>query len=126
MKTFTMKNCGCIWHNEERLIRKSNKSFYCPEHTKNGVARVDIKCIDCCKLVEDINKPYKTIRCEGCNHELRKKRHREYNDQDYIKNRRKEIRKPPVEKVVKQAPFDASLYTKGLSMYLPQKDEVCV
>lgn len=122
MKTFVMKNCGCVWHNEEQLIR--NKNFYCPVHRKNGVARVDIKCIDCGKIVEDINKPYKTIRCEECSHELRKKRHREYNSKPYIKKKRKENRKPPVEKPVKQTEFDASLYSKGLSMYLKQKDEV--
>ena len=117
MKTYVMKNCGC------RIVEKDlafdiRGSRRCPEHIKNGVEYIEKTCPDCGIQVIDMKSPFTRVRCEICAKKHDKKRMRLY-DMHRVRKYAGEKRRV-IEETHK---FDVSLYTQGLSRYLPQNEQ---
>lgn len=100
--TYIMK-CGCELQKEEILYYRG--ALRCPNHRDFGINRIRRTCIDC-QAEFEIN-PFQTskVRCNECRAAYAKLPN---------KNRdRRRRKKQPEQKM------DISLYTSGLSRYLP-------
>lgn len=109
MATYIM-NCGCTLTEEELLLNGYKKS--CPNHPKQGIKTVIKKCLDCPEILHLTPKQSTVLRCAECARKLNVIRCAEY-------RRSKNTVKTSATKPKKV--MDISLYTQGLSRYLPRK-----
>ena len=120
MKTATMKNCGCEIRFDDLL--KINDTFKCPNHPKNGINNVAAYCAGGCgKNLIRTTGPYLVIKCAECIATEKKDRDKAYKKANSHKRKLRDAKqyKAKSKKVVINPNFDLSLYTRGLSMYLP-------
>lgn len=119
MKTATMKNCKCEIMFDDLL--KINDTFKCPNHPKNGIHNVAADCAGGCgKTVIRTNGPYLLIKCSECIATEKKDRDKAYKKATAHRRKIHDSKQYEQKKLVISTAFDASLYTKGLSIYLPQ------
>jgi len=120
MKIATMKNCGCEIMFDDLL--KINDTFKCPNHPKNGIHNVAAGCAGGCgKTVIRTNGPYIVIKCAECIANEKKDRDNAYRKANAHRRKLHYAKQynAKSKKVVINPNFDLSLYTTGLSRYLP-------
>lgn len=119
MKIATMKTCGCEIRFDDLI--KRDKTARCPNHPQNGIQYVAADCDGGCgKTVIRTNGPYIVIKCAECLAIKKKDMDKEYRKANYHKRKIYDANKHKAKsKVVINPNFDLSLYTTGLSRYLP-------
>ena len=119
MKIATMKNCGCEIRFDDLL--KINNVARCPNHSKNGIAHVAADCESGCgKIVIRTNGPYAIIKCKECLKKEKREKDMAYKKVNAHRRKLHDSKQYKQKKLAINPHFDASLYAKGLSIYLPQ------
>ena len=124
MKIATMKNCGCII-TFESLYQTNDHQYRCPNHRKNGIQHVVADCDGGCgKTLTREHGPYLVIKCKECQARNRKEKDKEYGRRYYRKKTKaKRAQLDNAGHKQRNYHFDPSLYTQGLSRYLPQNEQ---
>ena len=114
-----MKNCGCVVPFDDLV--KINNVARCPIHTKNGIDNVAADCESGCgKIVIRTNGPYAIIKCADCLAKEKIEKDMAYKKANSLRRKLHDAKQYESKKLAINPHFDASLYTKGLSIYLPQ------
>ena len=112
-----MKNCGCEIMFDDLV--KINNIARCPNHPQNGIDYVAADCESGCgKIVTRTNGPYVIIKCQECLKKEKRDRDRAYKKANSLRIKIHDAKQYEQKKLVINPHFDASLYAKGLSMYL--------
>ena len=114
MTTYIMK-CGCTLVEEELILKDHKKR--CPNHPKQGIETIIKKCLDCPEILHLTPRQSTALRCPECARKIGNMRCREYRRSKGIPKRNLKNSK------IKITKMDLSLYTQGLSKYLPEKEK---
>ena len=118
MKICTMKTCGCEILFDDLI--KINRAARCPNHPENGIAHVAADCESGCgKIVIRTNGPYAIIKCADCLAKEKREKDMAYKKANYLRRKLHDAKQYEQKKLVINPNFDLSLYTTGLSRYLP-------
>ena len=100
---------------------KINKAARCPNHPENGIAQVAADCESGCgKIVIRTNGPYAIIKCAECLASKKREKDMAYKKANAHRRKLHDSKQYKPKKLAINPHFDASLYTKGLAIYLPQ------
>lgn len=123
MKIATMKNCKCEIMFYDLL--KINDTFKCPNHPENGIAHVAADCESGCgKIVIRTNGPYAIIKCAECLASEKRERDMAYKKANAHRRKLHDSKQYKPKNLAINPNFDLSLYTTGLSRYLPGRKAI--
>ena len=114
-----MKTCGCEILFDDLI--KINNVARCPNHNKNGIAHVAADCESGCgKIVIRTNGPYAIIKCAECLAKEKREKDMAYKKANAHRIKLHDAKQYESKKLAINPHFDLSLYTTGLSRYLPE------
>ncbi len=123
MKIATMKNCKCEIVFDDLL--RINNVARCPNHNKNGIAHVATDCDGGCgNIVIRTNGPYAIIKCAECLASEKREKDMAYKKANAHRRKLHDAKQYEQKKLVINPNFDLSLYTTGLSRYLPGRKAI--
>ena len=123
MKIATMKNCKCEIMFDDLI--KINRAARCPNHPENGIVHVAADCESGCgKIVIRTNGPYAIIKCADCLAKEKREKDMAYKKANSLRRKLHDAKQYEQKKLVINPNFDLSLYTTGLSRYLPGGESI--